>query len=332
MLRIALLALVFCAARYACASTLDDVKAARVLPCGVITEIADETKDDTHGDLSVLGGDVCRAVGAAILGGGGRVAVHAYPTAALGYEALRHGDIALMVGDTPSAGIARRYGVAFLTPVYFDGQGLLVHQDRGIASFRDLAGKPVCFIGTTDPELRLHQAEARAGVKVNPFPFEEIGEMEAALVGGRCAAMTYDVSRLAADRTLFHGMIRDFVILPDRLTLDPFAPVVRDGDPQWARIVDGVFFALVQAEELGVTRATVVARRGDADETVQVLLGVRRGSGWGLGLGDDWAAQAIAAVGNYGEMLARDTGDGSPLRLDRGVNALGGLIWAPPVR
>ncbi len=322
-------------AAHARADTLSESQAAQRMACGVVTEVSDETVDDTHGNLSQLGTDFCRAVGAAVLGDARAVQIRAFPTAALAYQALQRGDIALMVGDTPDAGLERRYAVRDLTPIFFDGQGLLVHKDRGIGSLKDLANKPICFIGTTDAEWRLRRAAEAAGVKLDAFPFEEIGEMEAALVDGRCAAETHDVSRLAADRTLFHGMVSDFEILPDRLTLDPLAPVVRDNDPRWARIVDGVLFALVQAETLGVTRDNADAMRASPDPTVQMLLGARQGTAWALGLSDGWALRAIEAAGNYGEMLRRDTGDGSAMRLPRGLNALagqGGLIWAPPIR
>jgi general L-amino acid transport system substrate-binding protein len=334
-LRFLAAAFLLCATTAHAATTLDAIRAAGHLSCGVVTEISDETKDDTHGDLSVLGGDFCRAVAAAVLGTHAAVVVHAFPRAALGYEALQHKDLDILVGDTPSDGLARRYGVQYTMPIFFDEQALLVRKDAGIASLKDLANKPVCFIGTTDAELRLHQATQAAGIKVGLFPFEEIGEMEAALVDGRCAAETHDASKLAVDRTGFHGMVHDFIILPDRLSIDPFAPVLRDGDPVWARIVNGVFFALVQAEQLGVTRANAGAMRANPNETVQMLLGARQGTNWGLFLTADWALHAIEAAGNYGEMLNHATGEASPLHLARGLNALagqGGLIWAPPIR
>ncbi len=323
------------AATAAHAATLDHIKAAGHLDCGLVTEASDETKADTHGNLSGLGQQFCRAVGAAVLGAKPQLRLHGYPTAALAYQALQRGEIDLMVGDTPQAGLARRYHVAFTQPIFFDGQGLMVHKDRGIGSLKDLAGKSVCFIGNTDADARLTAAADAAHIKIGRFPFEEIGEMEAALVDGPCAAETHDVSKLAVDRTAFHGMVRDFVILPDRLSLDPYAPVVRDDDPAWPRIVDGVLFALVQAEQAGVTQANAASLRTSTDPTILSLVGTRNADAWGLNLPGDWSAQVIETVGNYGEMLARTTGDQSLLHLPRGPNALagrGGLVWAPPVR
>jgi len=179
------------------------------------------------------------------------------------------------------------------------------------------------------------RAAAAAGIKVGFFPFEEIGEMEAALVGGRCDTETYDVSKLAEGRSAFHGRKNDFEILPDRLTIDPLSPVVRDGDADWARVVDWVTGALVQAEISGVTQDNAEAMKGSADMIVQSLVGVRQGMQWGLFLDRNWSLWAIEAVGNYGEMFDRDVGAHSPMRLERGVNrpwTEGGMLWSPPIR
>jgi general L-amino acid transport system substrate-binding protein len=329
MNRFLALALLVCASHAHAGTVLDAALRTHTLNCGVITEPADETKDDTHGDLSAFDGEICRAVAAATHA---TVALHAYPSEALGYAALQHGQIALMVGGTPDPGLARRYNVTYLNPVFFDGQGFMVHRDRGFASLRDLGQKHICFIGTTDAETRLTVATQAAHISIGPFPFEEIGEMEAALVGGGCDAETHDVSRLAADRAGFHGRIADFVILPDRLTLDPLAPVVASGDAEWGRVVDWVTGALVQAEIDGVTRANVDQMRKSPDPTVQTLAGARPGPQWGLFLQPDWSARAIGAVGNYGEIYARTIGR---LGLERGVNrpwTEGGMLWGAPVR
>ncbi len=308
-------------------TTLDAVRNTHALSCGAVTAVNDETKDDTHGDTSAFGADICRAVAAAAHA---TVIVHAFPSEELAYKALDAGSIAFFVGGTPNSGLARRYGVAYLHPVFFDSQGLLVHKDRGIHALRDLAGKHVCFIGTTEAERHLNDAARSEGISVAPFPFEEIGEMEAALVGGSCDAETHDVSKLASGRAAFHGRVHDFEILPDMLSLDPLSPVVRTDDADWARVVDWVTAALVEAEIKGVTQANAAQMRTSADTVVQALTGVRRGSQWGLYLEDDWSLRAIQAVGNYGEMFTRDLGERSVLRLERGVNrpwTEGGMLW-----
>ncbi len=308
-------------------TTLDNVRKTHALSCGAMAAVNDETKDDTHGNISAFGADICRAVAAAAHA---TVTVHAFPSEELAYKALDAGTIALFVGGTPDPGLARRYSVAYLRPVFFDSQGLLVHKDRGIHSLRDLAGKHVCFIGTTQAERRLDDATRAEGITIAPFPFEEVGEMEAALVGGMCDAETYDVSKLAVGRAAFHGRVHDFEILPDMLSLDPLSPVVRTDDADWARVVDWVSAALVQAEIAGVTQENAMQMRGSADTAVQELTGARKGLQWGLYLDDDWSLQAIKAVGNYGEVFTRDLGAHSALRLERGVNrpwTVGGLLW-----
>ncbi len=316
-MRTALLAFFLLATSAQAGSTLDAIRKTHRLDCGALTAVNDETKDDTHGDVSAFGADFCRAVAAAAHA---TATVHAFPSEALAYKALDAGTIALFVGGTPDPGLARRYSISYLQPILFDGQGLLVHKDRGIRSLRDLAGKHVCFIGTTEAERHLDDAVRADGISVAPFPFEEIGEMEAALVGGRCDAETHDVTKLAAGRAAFHGRVHDFDILPDRLSLDPLSPVVAVGDADWARVVDWVNDALVQAEISGVTQANVTQMRTSPDSMVQELTGVRKGLQWGLYLDDDWSLQAIKSAGNYGEMFARDLGAHSPMRLERGVN------------
>ncbi len=186
-----LLAFVVLATSAHAGTTLDAVLKSKTLSCGAVTALNDETKEDTHGDTSAFGADICRAVAAAAHA---TVTLHAFPSERLALEALNAGTIALFVGATPNPGLARRYGISYLRPVFFDGQGLLVHKDRGLHGLRDLAGKHVCFIGATDAERHLDDAARAAGIGVAPFPFEEIGEMEAALVGGRCDAETHDVT------------------------------------------------------------------------------------------------------------------------------------------
>jgi general L-amino acid transport system substrate-binding protein len=316
-------------------SVLDKIRQTKSLECGVVAELDDETTDDTHGDLSAFGKEICRAVGSAALGPTASLVVREYPSEATAYKALQDGKIDLFVGATPNADLARRYAVTYLHPVFFDWQGLMVHKDSGILSIRDLTNKHVCFIDLTDASTVFENAVNRLGIKVGYFPFEEMGEMEAALVGGHCDAETYDVSKLAAGRAAFHGRKNDFEILPDRLTLDPLAPVIRNGDAQWANIIDWVSAALIQAEVSGVTQANAKAMHTSSDPIVQDLLAVRPAQYWGLALDRNWSRWAIEAVGNYGEIFDRSVGAHSPLRLERGPNkpwTEGGLLWSPPWR
>ena len=309
---------------------LDSVRTTRTLACGVVAEANDETKDDTHGDTAAFGTAICQAVGAAVLGAHPTLTIRRYPAAALAYQALTAGQIALIVGATPDPGLARRYNVDYLHPVFFDSAGLMVHRDRGLGKLADLAGKHICYLPGTDAERRLLDATRAAHLAIAPFPFEEVGELEAALVGGQCDAEIADITKLAAGRAAFHGRTHDFDILPDRLSLDPLSPVIRTNDPEWARVIDWVTAALVQAEISGVTQANAAQQRQNPNSVVQTLTGATRGPQWGLTLRDDWSLQAIQAAGNYGEIFDRTLGTHSALRLDRGPNkpwTEGGLLW-----
>ncbi len=311
------------------------VKAAGSLPCGIIMALNDFTKDDTHGPTDEFGTDICRAVAAALFGDPDRARIDGFADEARGYQALQSGKIELLVGVSLRPGLAKRYQAAFGQPVFFDGQGFMVHARSGIARLADLAGKQVCFIGGTDAEATAMATFERHGIKVLPFPFEEMGEMEAALVADHCQAETHDVSTLAADRAGFHSRVHDFSILAEQITLDPLVPAVPANDTDWLAIVDWTMHALVQAEISGITRANVEQMRNSTDPTISTLLGTRRGLGYTLGLPDDWALKAIKAVGNYGEVFDRDLGEGSEYGLARGVNrpwTEGGLLWSPPFR
>lgn len=159
--------------------------------------------------------------------------------------------------------------------------------------------------------------------------------MEAALITGNCAAISADVSQLAYERSNFRQLATKYVILPDNIANDPLAPAVRTGDGQWRAIVDWTVQALIQAEELGVTQANVRDMKKSDDMLVRRLLGSHKGWAQFIGLDDEWAARAIEAVGNYGEVFDRDLGAGSKMRLERGLNNLwnrGGLMYANPIR
>jgi general L-amino acid transport system substrate-binding protein len=321
--------------QYAVAGTLEDVRKAGTLACGVNTDVEDYSKFETHGDISVLGRDICRAVAAAVLGDPDKSILLALPDDPRSLAAIRSGQVALLAGATPDLASQAAFGVNFGPPVFFDGQGFLVHTQTGLESVADLRDKQVCFITETQAEADLNDKLASRDVRFIPFPFEETGEMEAALVTGHCTAIAAPVSQLASMRTGFHALIAQYEILPDMLTLEPFAPAFRSDDPYWATIVSWTINSTILAEEAGITQSNAASQRGAGRPEVRYLLGGTPGVGKALGLDDAWALRAVLAVGNYGEMYERDLGSGSPLRLPRGHNALwthGGLIYAPPIR
>jgi general L-amino acid transport system substrate-binding protein len=318
------------------AGTLDQIKSAGELSCGIVTEEYDYDKDDTHGNLTALGTDTCKAVAAAVLGERGRLLVSSFPDEHHGLEAVASGKVALLAGATPRASVGARYRVGFGQPFFFDGQGFIVAKTAGINSTSDLHGKRICFIGNTEAETVLNATLRKRGIDFLPFPFEEQGEMEAALIASHCAAVTGDISQLANARAAFHGRINDFVILPEIITFDPVAPAFHGDDPQWEAIVNWAIYATIQAEASGITRANVDMMSSSEDPITSRLLTKSGGVGRALGLEEAWAAHVIKAVGNYGEMFERDAGQRSPLQLDRGMNALwttkGGLMYPLPNR
>jgi general L-amino acid transport system substrate-binding protein len=315
--------------------TLEEVRAAGVLTCGVTIESEDYSKSESHGDLSDLGLDICRAVAAVVLGDAGKVTPAVFPDDTKSLAAVASGKIVVLAGGTPNLADEAAYGIAFGPPVFLDGQGFLVRRQDGLAAIKDLEGKQVCYIAETRAEDDLTDGLARRGVQVIPFPFEETGEMQAALVTGHCATIAAPVSQLAGMRAGFHARSAEYEIMPETISILPFAPVYRAGDPHWAQIVSWTRHALVLAEEAGVTRAEAAALRDSGRPSVRYLLGGVPGIGKPLGLDDAWAFRAIQAVGNYGEMFDRNVGGKSPLRLARGRNALwsrGGELYAPSVR
>ncbi|MGI4978038.1 MAG: hypothetical protein ACRYG6_13945 [Janthinobacterium lividum] len=316
-------------------ATLAAVRQAGALRCGLVTDEDDYSEADTHGNLSALGADLCRALAAEALGDPSKALFLSLPDEPGGLAALRDNRVDVLFGATPNPVVAGVYGVAFGPPMFFDGQGFLVPRDAGIATPADLGGRNVCFINASPPERGLYDAlEPRLAKPEARFPFSERGEMEAALVGGHCDAITGDVSWLANVRSAFHARIARFAVLPDTITLDPMSPATRTGDPQWASLVDWTVWALLQAEEHGITQANAEDMRRSTDPVVRRLTGGLPWIARSLGVGEDAFRLAVEAVGNYGEIFDRDVGKDSPLQLPRGRNALasqGGLMWALPV-
>ena len=313
---------------------LDRVKQSQTLACGVIVVPEDYGKSDVHGTLEDFGSDLCRAVAAAAVGVDARMVVQSFPDERHGFEAIAAGKVDLLFGASPSGSAEIAHGLRFGRPVFYDAEGLLVRRDNGIASLSDLAGKPVCFIGSTHGEDVLHHVEVEHGMKTLPFPFEEDGEMDVALLRDHCAAIISSVSRLAKTRASFHAEVESFVVLPDRLSLEPMAPAFPQGDPQWAAVIDATMNALLEAEAANVGKANAGVLRTTEDPVLRVLGGFVPGVDQGV-VDDGWAIRAIAAVGNYGEIYNRNVGPGTAMDLPRGPNALwsrGGLMVPVPPR
>jgi general L-amino acid transport system substrate-binding protein len=210
----------------------------------------------------------------------------------------------------------------------------MVPASAHVKSPADLANKTVCVEKGTNHEKIMRDYFAAHGLKVNALAVDSAAGVAAAYFAGRCAAYTSDATQLAAMRLGAPGGVHAHVILPERISKQPLAPVVLDGDTQWVTLVRWILFGLIRAEEAGITqdkvREGIWSRR---DQTGQIIVDRRDIVGKALGLSGDWAARTIKAVGNYGEMYERNFGKGSGLEIDRGLNRLwlqGGLMYAPP--
>ncbi len=315
--------------------TLEKVKAAGELRCGVDFEEAEYTTADAHGNHSAFDLDLCKAVAVAVLGPGAKFVAVPFRDEEDALKGLKTGEMALLATGSLNYMNQTAGSFGFTRPVFHDDQAFMVNAASGIRTSKDLAGKKVCYLGGTEYEAQALGYLKRQGVKFLPFSFQEEGEMEAAFITGNCAAVTADLSQLAYERIAFKGMAKQFVILPETVAKDPLAMVYRADDPQWGVLLQAVADALVQAEESGVTQANVAEMTKSDDLVIARLLGTQRGYGQYVGLDDAWAMRVIAAIGNYGELYERDLGSGSPMRLTRGRNELwtrGGLMVASPVR
>ncbi|WP_419728914.1 hypothetical protein [Lichenicola sp.] len=315
--------------------TLARIRRSGMLVCGVVHDDDDISEADTHGNVSTLGADYCRAMAAEIFGDARRARFLTSSDEPAALRALRDHRTDVLFGATPNPVLGAVYHVAYGPPILIDGQGFLVANRLGMKSIDDLAGRNVCFINASPPEQILYDAlEPRLKQRENRFPYSERGEMEIALLDGHCDAITGDISWMANVRVSFNKRAKDFSILPGTISTDPLSPAYRSDDPQWSALVDWTVWAAEQAEAHGLSHDSVGAAGQSTDPVVRRLVGTTPWIGRALGIADDGFARAIAAVGNAGEIYERDLGTGSSLQLPRGQSALagqGGLLWALPV-
>jgi general L-amino acid transport system substrate-binding protein len=323
------------AGQVAQAGTVEDIRKTGKLTCGLVMEPDDWNLVEHHGDIHEFGAEFCKAVGVAILGDAARIGYRSYPGEEDALVGLAHGEVDLAAGVTPSSKAQIIYKSQFSPTIFWDAQGFMVNRVSGIAQPADLAGKNVCSLGSHEAEATANSWLADHHVNFHPSPFSEQGEMDAALIGGRCAAETADITVLAFSREQFHARTKDFVILPQTISIDPIALAYRQNDARFGAIVDWTVNALIQAEAEGITKANVTAARDDQSPSRQRLLGTDWASSLSLGLDKPWAVRVIAAVGNYGEIYGRTVGAQSTLNIPRGLNALwrdGGILAPAPVR
>jgi general L-amino acid transport system substrate-binding protein len=315
-------------------ATLDGVKKKGFVQCGVSTGLPGFSSADEKGNWSGLDVDVCRAVAAAVFGDAEKVKFTPL-TAKERFTALQSGEIDMLSRNTTWT-LTRdsSLGLNFAGVNYYDGQGFMVNKNLGVKSALELDGASFCIQAGTTTELNLADYFRANNMKYTPVTFDSSDETVKAFDSGRCDALTSDQSQLYALRIKL-GNPDGALVLPEVISKEPLGPVTAQGDEEWYKIVRWSLFAMLNAEELGVSSANVEQMMSSSDPNIRRLLGQEGIKGSGLGLADDWATNIIKQVGNYGEAFERNVGMGSALKIARGQNALwnkGGLQYAPPIR
>ena len=316
--------------------TIDAIKARGQLVCGVNTGLAGFAAADSQGNWSGLDVDYCKAVAAALLGDASKVK-YVPLNAQQRFTALQSGEIDLLSRNTTWT-LTRdaSLGMHFVGVTYYDGQGFMVPAKGKIKNAKQLKGATVCVQSGTTTEKNLTDFSRANNLAIKPVVFEKQEASTSAYFSGRCQAFTTDASGLASIRNKEAKVPADHLILPELISKEPLGPSVRRGDDEFFAVTKWVLFALLEAEEYGITQANVDAMKAKTDDPViGRILGGTEDTGKLLGLDKDWAARAIKATGNYGEIFERNVGPTSPLALPRGINNLwnkGGIQYAPPIR
>ncbi|MFM9269302.1 amino acid ABC transporter substrate-binding protein [Halomonas elongata] len=317
------------------AGLLKEVQERDTLRCGVSSDKAGFSYLTDDGEWAGLDVDLCRAVAAAVLGDAAKVE-YVVTTAKNRFTALASGEVDVLSRSTTwTASRDANLGADFTTPWFFDGQGFMTHAEYGIDSVEGLDGAVFCLSPGTTSEQNLEDYFGRRGLTYEAVVIEKSTELYGAFQQGRCDAITNDVTGLAARRTLFSDP-EAFTLLPEVISKEPLGAYVPQGDAQWRDIVTWTAFALMNAEELGVTSQNAEELREDGKRPqVARLLGSDGKIGERFGLSNDWAYRAIVQVGNYAEVFERNVGAETPLKFERGHNRLwtdGGLLYPAPIR
>ncbi|MGC5704147.1 amino acid ABC transporter substrate-binding protein [Pseudomonas sp. NFXW11] len=317
-------------------STLDAIQKKGFIQCGVSDGLPGFSVPDSTGKIVGIDADVCRAVAAAVFGDATKVKFSQL-NAKERFTALQSGEIDILSRNTTMTS-SRDAGMGLFFPgfiTYYDGVGFLANSKLGVKSAKELDGATICIQAGTTTELNVSDYFRANGLKYTPITFDTSDESAKSLESGRCDVLTSDKSQLYAQRSKLASP-KDYVVLPETISKEPLGPVVRNGDDEWNKIVRWVGYALLNAEEAGVTSKNVL---GEAKSTknpdIARLLGGDGEYGKDLKLPKDWVVKVVSQVGNYGEMFERNLGKSSPLEIDRGLNALwnnGGIQYAPPVR
>jgi general L-amino acid transport system substrate-binding protein len=322
-------------AGFAAAGTLDDIKARGELICGSNIALTGFGAQDAAGTWVGFDVDLCRAIAAAVLGDGTKVKF-VPTTGETRFTALASGEVDVLIrNSTWTFSRDNDLKFDFVAVNYYDGQGFMVKKDLGVASAKELDGATVCIQTGTTTELNLADFFKSNNITYTPVTVADDSEAQRQYEAGACDAFTTDASGLASTRAAMADPAAH-IILPEIVSKEPLGPVVRHGDNNWGDVVRWTYFALLIAEEKGITKANLEeVLAATVDPEVKRLLGTEGDMGVMMGLDKDWAKRAIMVAGNYGEIFETNIGTATPIGLARGLNALwtqGGLQYAPPVR
>jgi len=313
-------------------TTVASIRSAGVLHCGIDRSEAEYSLTDEHGPRLLFDQDICKAVAIALLGRTAKVEFKTFPDDQTSLEALRAGSVDMIASVSLDLSHATTGGVSYTRPILHDGQALMVPLKDHLESPDKLTHRTVCFLDGTEGSDQVRAWFQQRHIDIWPYPFQEQGEMEAVFVTGNCAVLAGDWTRLAAVRASFGARAAQYTMLPEVLSKDPLGAAYRRRDAEFGRVIVWALEALLQAEESGINSANVDAMKASTDPTIRRLLGASHETGNLLGLSQDWAADVIVTLGNYGEIFQRDLG--IPLKVARGKNALakdGGLMEALPM-
>lgn len=317
-------------------ATFENVKSKGFVQCGVnVSGLPGFATVDASNNWSGVDVDLCKAVAAAVFGDATKVK-YTPLNAKERFTALQSGEIDVLSRNTTwTSSRDSALGLNFAGVNYYDGQGFMAKKELGVNSALELDGASVCVQAGTTTELNLADYFRANGMNYQPVVFENNDEVNKAYEAGRCDVLTTDQSGLYATRVKLAN-VDDHVILPEVISKEPLGPAVRQGDDEWGDVVRWTLFAMIQAEEFGITSENVEQIKAETkNPDVQRFLGVIEEKGTELGLPNDFAVQIVAQVGNYGESFDRNLGPETPLKIERGLNALwkdGGLMYSMPFR
>ncbi|MEK9831284.1 MAG: amino acid ABC transporter substrate-binding protein [Alphaproteobacteria bacterium] len=317
------------------AGTLEDVRAAGVLNCGMNTGLPGFAFTDDKGNWQGFDVAYCKALAAAVLGDPSKVK-YVSLTGKQRFPALASGEIDVLSRNTTWT-LSRDVdlGFTFIGVNYYDGQGFIGRTALGVKSAKELDGASICIQTGTTTELNLADFARDNNISYEPVPIETNAEARAAYEAERCDVYTTDASGLAATKATFDDP-QNHMVFPEIISKEPLGPLVRQGDDEWADVARWTLNALISAEELGVTKANVAElAKGTDNPEINRMLGSEGSMGEMLGLSKDWAVNAISSEGNYGEIFDKYLGPDTALGIERGLNALwteGGILYSPPIR